>query len=495
MTGLQVEDRPPEMAEAVVATRLGALRGIVRDGVRTFRGIRYARPPVGALRFMPPQPVEAWSGVVDATAFGPVPFQPYDASVGHGTGDMSEDCLSLNVWAPSQPGTYPVLVWIHGGGQTIGSTRRPEYDGSHFARNGVVCVTIGYRLGALGFLELGKLLGPAYEGSGNNALRDLLLALRWVHDHIAAFGGDPSRVTLGGESAGAKNAVALAGVPAASGLFHRLVCCSGGAQTVLRQAEAEAVARLVCDAAGFPPGQAHRLLEMPVPDLLAAQEEAIRRWDRRFAFRPVVDGAFFPAPVLEQMAARSCAMPPTMLGFTRDECADFIDAQAAASAPDGRTLSHVPVDAFMDVERRHAALLPGLTALERRARTLTAQEYAVPSARLAQALSEQGAPVWMYRFDGVQEGAGRVPATHVADLPLWWGQAPGAQDAGSTAMAGAMHAALVAFVRGVDLAQEGAPVPWPRYESTRRAVLSWGSPVRVHVDPDQMERDLWDGVL
>lgn len=498
VTDSPVTGSPPAQGEAFATTRLGDLRGIERDGVRIFRGIRYAKAPIGPLRFMPPQAVEAWSGVADATAFGPVPLQPYDPSVGHDAQDMSEDCLSLNIWAPSEPGTYPVLVWIHGGGQTIGSTRRIEYEGSRFARNGVVCVTVGYRLGVLGFLELGELLGPAYQGSGNNAIRDLLLALRWVNEHIAAFGGDPARVTLGGESAGAKNAVALAGIPSARGLFHRLVSCSGGAQTVLRLPQAQAVARLVCGAAGLPSEQAHRLLELPVTDLLEAQESAVRQWDRRFAFRPVVDGSFFPAPVLEQMASGTCAMPPTLMGFTRDECADFIDTATAACAPDSRTLSHVPVDVFMDVEGRHAALVPGLSAVERRMQTLTAQEYAIPSIRLAQALGDQGTPVWMYRFDGMREAAGVLPATHVTDLPLWWGHPPGPQGqvpAGAGELAAAMHAALVSFVGGADLGKEGAVLPWPCYEPSRRAVLAWGSPIEVHFDPEPAQRVLWDGVL
>lgn len=498
VTDSRVAGMQPAPCDAFATTGLGELRGVERDGVRIFRGIRYAKAPTGLLRFMPPQAVEAWSGVADATAFGPAPCQPYDRSVGHDVQDMSEDCLSLNIWAPKEPGSYPVLVWIHGGGQTIGSTRRIEYEGSRFARSGVVCVTVGYRLGALGFLELGELLGPAYQGSGNNAVRDLLLALRWVNEHIAAFGGDPTRVTLGGESAGAKNAVALAGVPAARGLFHRLVSCSGGAQTVLRLADAQAVAQLVCEAAGLSSGQAHRLLELPVADLLAAQESAARRWNRKFAFRPVVDGRFLPAPVLDQVAAGTCLMPSTLLGFTRDECADFVDTKSAGDAPNSRVLSHVSADVFMEVERRHAALLPGLSAVQRRLRMLTAEEYEIPSIRLAQALAAQGTPVWMYRFDGVREESGCMPATHVADLPLWWGHPPGPQrqfPAGVKPVADAMHAALIAFVGGASLDEEGAAVHWPRYEPSARAVLIWGSPIAVHFAPEPAQEALWAGVL
>lgn len=490
-------DRRGSEAEAVVSTALGDLRGIARNGVRVFRGIRYAQAPIGALRFRPPEPVSAWRGVADATAFGPVPFQPYDPSVDHGTQDMSEDCLSLNIWAPARPGPHPVLVWIHGGGQTVGSTRRLEYEGSRFAENGVVCVTVGYRLGALGFLELGALAGPDYRGSGNNAIRDLLLALQWVNLHIGAFGGDPAHVTLGGESAGAKNAVTLTGVPGARGLFHRLVVCSGGAHTMHRPSEAEDVARLLRAEAGLPADQGHRLLQLPAADLLAAQESAVRRWSRKFAFRPVIDGSLIPAPVLDQIAAGTAPTLPTLIGTARDECAAFIVAADEGLAPDARELAHVGPAAFMAVERRHAQMLPRLSSTERRLRTLTAEEYGIPSVRLADALCERGGAVWMYRFSGLPDGAGGVPATHVADLPLWWGHRPGSLKPSSAAVAtaDAMHAALCAFVRGENLEVSVAGIRWPRYGTVRRAVLSWGRAVGVQFDPAGVERALWDDVL
>lgn len=496
MTDPLLGDRQAAPCDAVVTTRLGDLRGIECDGVRMFLGVRYAKPPTGSLRFKPPQAVEAWRGLADATTFGPVPFQPYDPSVDHDPQDMSEDCLSLNIWAPKAPGNYPVLVWIHGGGQTIGSTRRIEYEGSRFARNGVVCVTVGYRLGALGFLELGELLGPEYQGSGNNAIRDLLLALQWVKAHIEAFGGDPERVTLGGESAGAKNAVTLAGIPSACGLFQRLVCCSGGAQTVLPLTDAQTVAQLVCEAADVSSAQAHRLLALPVTDLITAQELASSRWGRKFAFRPVVDGRFFPAPVLDQIAAGTCVMPPTLMGFTRDECADFIDASAVNHPPEGRMLSHLSVNAFMDMERRYAALRPDMSESERRMRTLTAEEYAIPTLRLAQALCENATSVWVYRFDGLHDAEGEVvlPATHVADLPFWWGhplRTPDERIDGANALAAAMHEALVDFVHGTDLCNRNTGIAWPCYEVTNRAVLCWGSSSRVQFDPEPHERALW----
>ena len=309
----------------VATTALGLIRGQTTEGAHVFRGIRYAQPPTGPLRFRAPRPVQPWAGVLDATQFAPAPMQPYDASVGHATAELSEDCLALNIWAPPVAGSYPVLVWVHGGGQTIGSTRRPEYNGGSFARNGVVCVTVGYRLGVFGFLELGHLIDESYSGSANNALRDLVLALEWIRDHIHAFGGDPSRVTLGGESAGAKNAATLLGVPSARGLFQRIMVASGGVHTFHGARAAADFAELVRQEAEIPAQEAARLIALPAEDLLVAQESAARRWNAKFPLRPVVDGTFLPAPVLEQFDRDSIVPVPALVGTSREEAAAFID--------------------------------------------------------------------------------------------------------------------------------------------------------------------------
>jgi para-nitrobenzyl esterase len=478
-------------APVLVPTALGQIRGVEHGGVQMFRGIRYGQAPVGPLRFRPPVPVAPWTDVLDATTFGPVSFQPYDASVGHHVREMSEDCLSLNIWAPTEPGPHPVLVWIHGGGQTIGSTRRAEYEGSHFARNGVVCVTVGYRLGALGFLELGELLGPAYRGSSNNALRDVLLALRWVNEHIAEFGGDPKRVTLGGESAGAKNATTLAGVPEANALFQRLVVCSGGAQTLQTLADAESVARRVLEEAGIASADARRLLDFSVEDLLLAQESAARRWPRKFAFRPVVDGSFFPAPLLDQITAGTCVLRPILIGTSRDEYEAFSAGKDPQSVPEARDLAHMPPDRFAAIEQRYDEIAPELSPIQRRIRAMTAEEYWIPSVRLAEHLAQRKAAVWMYRFDGLPGHQGRIPATHVADLPLWWGHS----HPSASSVAHHMHDALSAFVRGEDLVTYQKTGPWPLYDSARRAVRVFGSEDLVISDPSGPERTLWAGML
>lgn len=474
---------------AIVHTALGRVRGIADRGVRAFLGIRYAVPPVGARRFRPPEPVQPWDGTLEATRFAPAPIQPLDPAVGIARADMDEDCLALNIWAPAGPGPHPVLVWIHGGSQTVGGTRRAEYDGAGFARRGVVCVTVGYRLGVFGFAELGELLGEPYRGSGNNALRDLVLALEWVKQHIGAFGGDPSRVTLGGESAGAKNAAALIGVPRAQGLFHRLVAASGGAHTLHTQREAQDVARCMVRELNLE-ADPHRLVALPASRLLAAQEAVARSWSAKFPFRPVADGKFLPGFVLGLIAEGSSPAMPSLIGTSRAECAAFVGAGSPPPSPAAGELAHMTPADFVAMEDRYAPALGPMPALERRIRALTAEEYWISSVRLAEQIAQRGQPVWMYRFD-----FGR--ALHVSDLPFWWNTLPWpmAQDEVAAALASMMHGALVAFIRGDHLPSTVPGQAWPNYTTADRCTMCWDATIQVATDPLASERELWTGIL
>lgn len=483
---------------AVVHTALGRVRGIAEGGVNVFLGIRYAVPPVGVRRFRPPEPVQPWDGVLEATRFAPAPMQPPDPAVGIAQEDMSEDCLALNIWAPTGAGPHPVLVWIHGGSQTVGGTRRAEYDGAGFARNGVICVTVGYRLGVFGFLELGELLGEAYRGSGNNALRDLVLALEWVQQHIGAFGGDPSRVTLGGESAGAKNAAALLGVPRAQGLFHRLVAASGGAHTLHSERDAQHVAQSVLHEIGLAPGDLHHLIALPADELLTAQEAVARHWSAKFPFRPVADGEFLPGPVLARIADGQSRAVPALIGTSQEECATFVDPARLTGWPVPGELAHMAPADFAAMEDRYTQQLGPMPALDRRIRALTAEEYWIPSVRLAERIAQQTIAVWMYRFDLSTEGQAGGRAAHVADLPFWWNTLKLPEAEGSAAvraLASLMHSALIAFVQGDSLQSVVAGQPWPTYAPSHRFTMCWNAIPQVVVDPVGPERALWDGLL
>ncbi|MGH7367997.1 MAG: carboxylesterase/lipase family protein [Candidatus Rokuibacteriota bacterium] len=223
--------------DVLVETRRGAVRGVAENGLAVFRGLPFARPPVGPRRFRPPEPPEPWAGVREAARFGTSAAQN-GALVGPlmslGINRTGEDCLYLNVWTPGlDRARRPVLVWIHGGAFVLGSGSQMLYDGATLARRGdVVVVTINYRLGALGFLRLRDHFGPRLPATGNEGLLDQIAALEWVRDEIATFGGDPDNVTISGESAGAMSCATLLGVPRARGLFRRAILQSGAANYV-----------------------------------------------------------------------------------------------------------------------------------------------------------------------------------------------------------------------------------------------------------------------
>ena len=235
------------MAPAAVRVTSGELIGRDEAGLFVFRGVPYAQPPLGELRFAPPQAAEPWSGTRDAFEFGPVSVQALNPhmqqTLAMGPEPVSEDCLTLNVWTPGlDDGRRPVLFFIHGGGFTLGAGSQPVYDGASLARRGdVVVVTINYRLGILGFLYLAEIAGGG-DACSNFGLADQVAALRWVRDEIASFGGDPDNVTIFGESAGGWAVAALLGTPSASGLFHRAVAMSGAAQGVIGLEQAQAAA-------------------------------------------------------------------------------------------------------------------------------------------------------------------------------------------------------------------------------------------------------------
>jgi para-nitrobenzyl esterase len=260
--------------DAQVETRQGALRGVQERGLEVFRGVPFAAPPVGPLRFRPPEPPPRWTGVREATRFAR--GAPQNAAIAGpllslGIGRTGEDCLYLNVWTPrADGGRRPVLVWIHGGAFVLGAGSQTLYDGSALARRGdVVVVTLNYRMGTLGFLRLREHFGDRLPATGNEGLLDQVAALRWVRDEIESFGGDPDNVTIFGESAGAMSCATLLGMPDARGLFHRAILQSGAANFRWPPDVAASLADLVLDELGL--GSPEALATAPVSRLLDAQ--------------------------------------------------------------------------------------------------------------------------------------------------------------------------------------------------------------------------------
>ena len=471
---------------ALVRTPSGPLRGEQAGGVRYFRGVPFAEPPVGPLRFRPPVPVKPWTLERDATRFPASAMQPGE---GH-----SEDCLYLNVWAPAGKGPFPVFVWVHGGGFTGGNAFGP--DGSQFAREGVLCVSVAYRLGVFGFLDLAPLLGTSYAGSADNGLRDLIAALQWIQGNIGAFGGDPSRVTVGGESAGAKLTDILMGTPSARPLFHQMISESGGAERLWPQPAAGTVAAGFAAAWKGQGGDPGTVKTAPATALIAAQQQFLGQWPQHFPLRGEVDGFLIPRLPVQTIAAGSTRGKRLLIGTNRDESAVFIGPHPAQD-PSASDLGNMPLARFAAVLPKYKDLYPQLTDEQRRIRAVTAEEYWVPSVRVADAHVHGGGEAWMYRLD-FAETSGRLKgyAYHGLDVGLAWDQPQTtvANAVAEAALATQMHQAWLSFLRGEAPAGPGLPV-WPKYQPSTRPTMLFDTQSRVEMQPQEAELRLWDGLL
>jgi len=491
--------------EVEIDTPSGRMRGEDHDVYRVFRGIPYAQPPIGPLRFRPPVAAAPWQGVRPALQFGPAPIQPVVSLRGYPgplvTQAIDEDCLYLNVWTPAASGPHPVMVWIYGGSNVLGATSQPQYSGASFARDGVVCVTIGYRVGALGFTELGGLLGPAFAGSGNNALRDLLLGLQWVHANIAAFGGDPARVTLAGESAGGKNVCSLLATPAAAGLFRAAIVESGGAQTAHTIAAAEEVATQFAAALGKADTLAEMLLTRPAHELLEAELKLIAGYPYAFPYRCVVDGVLLPEIPLQAIRAGAAARVPLLVGNNRNDSVLFRPADPGHRAIAPRELAQLDPAVMAAVAARYRERFPQMSDIDLRGKLVTAEEYWIPSVRIAEAHAASGGRTFMYRFDRTPtRGPWEGLAVHTSELPFVWdnfddpAMCPAGMGAREQPLATTMHATWVRFVQTGTPAATDLP-DWTPYEASRRATMVFDETGHIHEDPSGDERTLWDGVL
>ncbi|MCF3642011.1 carboxylesterase family protein [Rhizobium sp. TRM95111] len=475
-------------ADPIIEVEQGRLRGRTDGRVYRFLGVPYAAPPIGAARWLPPRPPARWEGLRDAGEFAPVAPQPRDA--GNYPGDpsrmperpMDEDCLYLNLWVPRGEGPFPVLVWLHGGSQVIGGTSRPVYDGSAFAQNGILCVTVGHRLGMLGLLFAEAVLGADYADSANAMLRDQIAALAWVRANIARFGGNPARVTLGGESAGAKNVAVLMATPAAHGLFHAAISLCGGADTVLSETQARSVAQDLVERASL---SADELLSAAWPRLLASQEAMFRQPPFRFPFRPIFGGALLPERPLAMIESGQADPVPMLLGTCRDECYPVLADRGARDDWTNDMLAHLPGELMERIETEAAMLHPELDQRQRRLLLLTAEEYELPSIRLAKRLAARGSPTWVYRNDQPQlDGPFKGYGPHVSDLDWAWGHRDALAALPADAAVRYLHRILCDFVRH-------HTAPWQPYtEESRVALLSRGVSVGLH--PNRDLHDLFD---
>ena len=302
----------------VVKTAAGPVRGETEKGVLVFRGIRFAAPPVGPLRFRLPVPPSSWTEVRPALDFAPAcPQLVHIDPVENNGSVMAEDCLAVNVWTPrADAKKRPVMVWIHGGGFSEGTARNTWYDGATLAGRGdIVVVTLQYRVGAFGFLELGEIGGEDYAESGNLGILDQIAALKWVQENIAAFGGDPNNVTLFGQSAGSGSEGILMTTSAARGLFHKAILQSGTPAFVTSTAQAARVTQAYMKIAGV--GSIEELQKLSVAEMRDAQKKLFET--EAFPFRPVVDGVVLKENPMPAMAAGRAAPVPILIGTNLDE--------------------------------------------------------------------------------------------------------------------------------------------------------------------------------
>ncbi len=323
--------RPAAAQIGIVTVTGGRVEGVTADGVTSFKGIPFAAPPVGNFRWRAPQPVRPWSGVKQADHFGPSCMQdPKSLEQLGAPPAMSEDCLYLNAWTPalSARERLPVMVWIYGGGLVVGSTNRPPYDGTRFAKKGVVLVSVAYRLGALGFLADPELSTESpYRVSGNYGVLDLIAALRWVRANITKFGGDPSRVTIFGASAGGSLVAVLAASPPAKGLFQRAISESGDIWSSGLSSDAPLIAGM----SRLPAAEAigtDFLAKLGVSDIAAARalpgQALLKAQARVERFLPVLDGYVAPGDQYDLFEAGRFSDTPLLLGSNANEGASIV---------------------------------------------------------------------------------------------------------------------------------------------------------------------------
>lgn len=484
---------------SVVKTTYGKLRGRTVGGIHQFKGIRYGADTM-PLRFRPPTPPKPWKGVLDTLEYGAASPQ------GRINEPTSEDCLFLNVWTPGlDQARRPVMVYIHGGAYAGGSGSNPLYDGTKLARRGdVVVVTLNHRLNVFGYLSLGRLVGGEYADSGNAGMLDLVLALQWVRDNIAAFGGDPGRVMLFGQSGGGAKIATLMAMPAARGLFHRVATMSGQQLTASGPLNATRRAETYLAALGLTPDRATEAAHMPVEKLVAA----LKTTD------PVIgSGGIYFGPVLDERsltrhpfypdAPALSADIPMIIGNTKDETRSLI----GGGEPDSfaltweqlpaRLAKHMRVDIAPEtVVAEYRRLYPNYSPSDVFFAATTAGRSWRGAVVEAELRAQQGSPVFAYQLNwGSPKDGGKWGAPHTLDIPLVFGtlDAPDSITgigADAAAVSQIMMDAFIAFARSGNPNHADLPA-WHPYRLEGRETMLFDVRPELASDPRGAERQLF----
>jgi para-nitrobenzyl esterase len=496
--------RPASTSLAEISS--GKLRGESQSGVFVFRGIRYAHAPVNNLRFRPAQPPAPWKGVRDTLDFAPACPQLVDIDPTENNNSvMDEDCLALNVWTPSLSlSNLPVMVFIHGGAFIGGSTRNTWYDGATLAHRGnVVVVSLQYRLGSWGFLELAEIGGSEFAASGNLGILDQLAALHWIHENIAAFGGNPQNITVFGESMGAASLNILLSLPAVQGLIHKAILQSSSAQRVGKSvSQATELARAYMKLAGV--ASVAELQKLSMVEMRSAQAKLFDSWFGDSSFGPTWGDAVLPQPALQRWHDGQILHIPLLLGTNFDEIRFWTQVEdlPIASKPPALLLKQVSAivgDRAPSVIEtyRESFPVPGDAVIHLATDVL----FRLPAIRMAESASHQQ-PTYMYLFTYRSTSPVRdYGAMHSIEIPFVFdvlgtqdviavtGRSPGLQK-----IKDQMQDAWVHFARTGNPNSPGLPL-WPRYEETRRATMELGLDSRVVEDPHSAERRSWTGVV
>ena len=500
-----------------VETRSGVVEGVQINGLHAFLGVPFAAPPVGERRWQPPEDAEPWSGVRRLDDFAPQSWQPVMEGMGplafafnaRSADNRNEDCLYLNVWTPGlDDRKRPVLVWIHGGGFSSGTGGTPMYAGASLAQRGdAVVVTINYRLGALGFLNLNEVTGGRIPASGNEGLLDQVKALEWVRDNIERFGGDPGRVTIFGESAGGMSVGALLGFGPASGLFHRAIPQSGACHTANPLPKAAEFGQAVLDALGVSANApAADLLAAPPEKLIEAGVAAGMRYGGAMIFQPCADGTLLSDLPIDRVKDGSADGIDVMVGAARDEWRLFMSMPGFKVQFDDATLQ-MALGAHIDepqpvIEAYRSARAARGEAID--ANTLygaieTDRIFRMPAILLAEAIAERGRDAFQYLFtwESPWDG-GSLGSPHAIDIGFVFGTYAFSEGSAGFFGSGEDAEALTGVVQDAWLkfATDGDPrtdalADWLPYDTDARSTGLFGKPVAVASDPYGEERAAW----
>jgi para-nitrobenzyl esterase len=484
----------------------GTVEGFTRDGVNRWRSIPYARPPVGRLRFRAPQPAQPWSGVRHCHGFTDcAPQQRRYTLLGVGRyQSMSEDCLTLNVVTPESASEQPlpVMVFIHGGGYILGSSATPLYDGGALARHGCVYVSVNYRLGALGCLDLSSLSTPDIAFDSNLYLRDLVQALQWVRDNIAGFGGDPDNVTIFGESAGACITATLLAVPAAEGLFARAISESPASGLVRSKEISAQFATRFADLLGAgPEDAANALMQASPAELVKTQHQLIDQgMESRlgaFPIGPVIGDDCLPEDPVEAMQSGRAHRVPLIVGTNAEEGRLF--TRFLRMLPTNESMiEDLLADAEPDARERITSAYPGYPSSS--ACIQLGGDFAFSSAawQIAEAHSSH-APTYLYRYDYAPRmlrwsGLGATHATELLAVFDFYRTRLGAFLTAAADQRAALRVSNQVQRRWRAFSRSGVPGDdWPEYTADDRAVMVFDKKWRIEFDPHPHRRTAWAG--